>query len=167
MDVLEAVRTMRAVRQFAETELPEKAVTDILNAGRRAQSSKNEQPWQFVAITDRDVLRQLSECGTFAGHLAGAALGVALVGRRESGIISFDLGQAAAFMMLTAWEHGIGSCLAAMWEPQRAKQILGIPEEMDFRIAISFGYPAGNQTRPAVVPGGRKAMDEIVHWNRW
>lgn len=167
MDVLKAVSRMRAVRQFTDTPLPDEATQAILDAGRRAQSSKNEQPWQFVAITDRDILRRLSECGTFAGHLAGAALGVALVGRTHSDVINFDLGQSAAFMMLSAWDLGIGSCLAAMWEPDRAKAILGIPADMEFRIAISFGFPADTQARPGVVTRGRKPLDEIVHWNRW
>lgn len=167
MDVLEAVTRLRAVRQFTDTPLPDEATQAILNAGRRAQSSKNEQPWQFVAVTDRELLYRLSECGTFAGHLAGAALGVALVGRTHSDIINFDLGQAAAFMMLTAWDLGIGSCLAAMWEPDRAKAVLGIPPDMEFHIAISFGYPSTKQSRPGVVTPGRKDLDEIVHWNRW
>jgi nitroreductase len=136
-----------------------------LNAGRRAQSSKNTQPWHFIAITDRETLRQLSECGQYAGHLAGAALGVALVAEVEDG---FDLGQAAAYMQLAAWELGIGSCLASMWEPEKAKAILGVPEGLHFDIAISFGYPAEEQQRPsAVKPGGRRAFEEVVHRERW
>ena len=79
MNVLDAIRLKRSVRRFAPDPLPDDAVRTILNAGRRAQSSKNTQPWQFVAVTDRDILTQLSQTGDFAGHLAGAALGVVLV----------------------------------------------------------------------------------------
>src|SRR4051812_14003770 len=114
MTVEEAIRTKRAVRKFSDQPLPEQAVLAILDAGRRAQSSKNTQPWQFIAIQDRDTLTQLSTCGQYAGHLAGAALGVALVSSTPSG---FDIGQAAANMQLAAWELGIGSCIASMWEP--------------------------------------------------
>src|SRR5215467_16320439 len=101
MTVSELIRTKRAVRQFTDEPLSEEAIRSILNAGRRAQSSKNSQPWHFIAIRDRATLRQLSQCGVYAGHLAGAALGVALVSSTAEG---FDLGQAAAYMQLAAWE---------------------------------------------------------------
>src|SRR5256884_7966632 len=72
MTVSELIRTKRAVRQFTDEPLPEEAIRSILHAGRRAQSSKNTQPWHFIAIRDRETLRQLAECGAYAGHLAGA-----------------------------------------------------------------------------------------------
>lgn len=79
MNVSEAIRLKRAIRKFSDRQLPEEVIKVILNAGRRAQSSKNTQPWQFIAITDKAKLKQLSECGEWAGHLAGAALGVAIL----------------------------------------------------------------------------------------
>jgi nitroreductase len=163
MDVHEAIRTKRATRRFTAQPISDEGVWSILNAGRRAQSSKNSQPWQFIAIQDRETLRRLSECGTYAGHLAGAALGVAIV---TSGADEFDAGQAAAYMQLEAWGRGIGSCIASMWEPERAKEILGIPPDQRFDVAISFGYPAGEQpARP--VKGGRRPLKDIVRWERW
>jgi nitroreductase len=53
MSVFELIRTKRAVRQFTDEPLPDEAVHSILNAGRRAQSSKNTQPWHFIAIRHR------------------------------------------------------------------------------------------------------------------
>ena len=73
MTVSEVIRTKHAVRQFTDTPLSEEAIRSILNAGRRAQSSKNTQPWHFIAIRNRATMRQLAECGTYAGHLAGAS----------------------------------------------------------------------------------------------
>src|SRR5258707_8247166 len=75
--VEEVIRTKRAVRQFAATPLPDDAVESILRAGHYAQSSKNGQPWHFIAIRDRETLRRLSPTRDFPGHLAGAAPGVA------------------------------------------------------------------------------------------
>ena len=79
MNVSDAIRTKRAVRKFQEKHLTKEIVTAILNAGRRSQSSKNEQTWHFVAIQDKKILQALSECGQFAGHIAGAALAVATI----------------------------------------------------------------------------------------
>ena len=76
MDVKVAINTKRAVREFKDQPLPEEAVWEILNAGRRAQSAKNWQPWHFIAIRDKKILKSLSQMGNFAGHLAGAAMGV-------------------------------------------------------------------------------------------
>lgn len=170
MEVAQAIRTKRAVRQFLDKPLPEGAVLAILNAGRRAQSSKNEQAWRFIAIRDRSLLTALSACGKWAGHLAGAALGVAILGPESSGKFQtmFDAGQAAAYMQLAAWELGIGSCLASIYDTAKARELLGFPADFELHIALSFGYPA-DETQLTGQPrkGGRKALTEIVCWDRW
>jgi nitroreductase len=170
MNVSEAIRMKRAVRQFEDRPLPDEAVQAILNAGRRAQSSKNTQPWKFIAIRDKATLKAISECGTWAGHLAGSWLGVAILHAdpSERFQIMFDIGQTAAYMQLAAWELGIGSCLASIYEQDKARRILGYPEALHLRIAISFGYPRDPQdlTKPPK-KGGRRQLDEVVHWDRW
>ncbi|GAB4458242.1 MAG: nitroreductase [Anaerolineales bacterium] len=170
MNVLDAIRTKRAVRKFKDEPLPEEVVRTILNAGRRSQSSKNEQAWQFIAIRDKSVLKALSECGTWAGHLAGAALGVAILTPDPTAKFQtmFDAGQAAAFMQLAAWGLGIGSVPASIYEFEKARQILGFPPEWHLRIALSFGYPAEEEKLSAPPKkGGRRPLDEVVHWDRW
>lgn len=170
MNVSEAIRLKRAVRKFKADPLPDDVIHVILNAGRRSQSSKNTQPWNFIAITDKGILKQLSECGEWAGHLAGAALGVALLSVDPLAKFQtmFDLGQAAAYMQLAAWELGVGSCPASIYESDKARQILGFPDELHLRIALSFGYPdePDKLTEPPR-KGGRKAFDETVHWDTW
>lgn len=170
MHVSDAIRTKRAVRQFQDRPLPDETAAAILNAGRRSQSSKNSQPWHFIAIRDKAVLKQLSECGEWAGHLAGAALGVALLSVDPTAKFQtmFDLGQAAAFMQLAAWELGIGSVPASIYQPEKARQILGFPEDLHLRIALSFGYPLDEDKLTAPPQkGGRRSLDEVVHWDRW
>jgi nitroreductase len=170
MIVSEAIRTKRAVRQYQDKPLPAEAVRAILNAGRRSQSSKNTQPWQYIAITDKLTLQAFSECGAFASHLAGAALGVALLmpDPTERFQVLFDIGQTAAYMQLAAWEMGIGSCIASIYEPEKARQLLGYPADLHLRFALSFGYPldASALTRPPK-KGGRRPLEEIVHWEKW
>ncbi|HMA38390.1 MAG TPA: nitroreductase family protein [Chloroflexia bacterium] len=165
MTVTSLIQTQRAVREFTAAPVSEEHIRAILNAGRRAQSSKNSQPWQFIVIRDRATLQQLATCGQYAGHLAGAAFAIALVSAAEA---TFDLGQAAAYMQLAAWELGIGSCIAAMWEPDKARAILGIPAGHHFDLAISFGYPAPRPDQPAGLrKGGRRSLDEVVRWEHW
>ena len=168
MNVLEAIRTKRAVRQFTAQPIPDDAVRAILDAGRRAQSSKNTQPWHFVVVRDKNTLQKLADSGPFAKHLAGAALGIALVSPDPATrwSIPFDVGQAAAHMQLAAWELGIGSCIGAIYDQDKAKAILGIPADQSFYAALSFGYPAPSEPRPPRA-GGRKPLAEMTHWERW
>ncbi len=170
MNVSEAIRTKRAVRQFRPDPLPQEVIEHILNAGRRAQSSKNTQPWQFIAITNHETLQALSALGSYASHLAGAALGVAILTPDPASRFSvmFDAGQAAAYMQLAAWEMGVGSVPATIYQPEQARQLLGFPPEWYLNVAFSFGYPADPEaiTRPPK-KGGRVGLDQVVHWNRW
>lgn len=170
MEVSTAIRLKRAVRQFKGDPLPDDAILAILNAGRRAQSSKNSQPWHFIAIRDKTQLKLLSECGNWAGHLAGAALGVAILtpDPSERFQILFDEGQAAAYMQLAGLERGIGSCLATIYDVEKARGVLGFPPDLLLRFAISFGFPLDSvQIEQLPRKGGRRSLDEIVHWEHW
>jgi nitroreductase len=170
MNVSDAIRLKRAVRKFQDRPLPEDVIRTILNAGRRAQSSKNEQGWQFIAIRHKDILKALSQTGTYAGHLAGAAFAVAILTPDPAAKFQtmFDAGQAAAFMQLAALELGVGSAPASIYEAEKAREILGFPPEWHLRIALSFGYPLEEEKLTAKPKrGGRRPLDEIVHWERW
>lgn len=167
MHVHEAIRTKKATRLFIEKPLSDEHVTTILDAGRRSQSSKNGQAWRFLVITNRDKLIALSECGQFAGHIAGAAMAIALLSPdpTEKFQTMFDLGQASAYMQLAAWELGVGSCPASIYEYEKAREVFGFGQEWHLRIAISFGYPQPLEVQPnAVMHKGRKKLTEIVEF---
>ena len=165
MDVLEAVRTKHAVRLFDEKPVPEDIILQILDAGRRSQSSKNTQPWQFIAVRERETLKALSKTGDYAGHLAGAAFAVILLGEVKRDWTMFDLGQSAAYMQLAAWELGVGSCIASIYHPDQARAILGVPENLQLDVALSFGYPSPENKTAKM--GGRKPIAEVVKWEKW
>jgi nitroreductase len=170
MLVAEAIRQKRAIRTFAARPIGDEEATAILNAGRRAQSSKNTQPWSFVAVRERATLQALTAAGPYAEHLGGAALAVVILtpdpAQRWS--IPFDAGQAAAYMQLAAWDLGIGSCLVAVYEPDRVRALLAIPADLHPYAGLSFGYPAdaADLTRPPRA-GGRRRAAEVIHWERW
>ena len=170
MDVARVIREKQAIRSFLPDPIPDLAARKILRAGRRAQSSKNSQPWHFLAVRRRETLERLSRTGKWAGHLAGAALGVVIATPDPSQKVSiaFDAGQAAAYMQLAAWEMGIGSCLASLYDTEEVRRILDIPPEWHPNIAISFGYFDANKQPPSgVLHPGRKELAEIAHWEKW
>ncbi len=169
----EAIDSVRAVRDFADRPLEPWALQRILDAGRRAGSAKNLQRWAFIVCRERQHLADLAAVGPWAGHLAGAAAAVALVTpdpRAEGAPLSivFDLGRAAQNMMLVAWELGIGSVPATVYDHDLARRLLGHPADWHCEYLLSFGYPAD----PAVLtapnrPGGRRALADLVHEERW
>ncbi len=173
MTAWDAVHAKRAIRQFADRPIHQANLELILRAGARAHSSKNQQRWAFIVVEDRAQLARLATLGEWCGHIGGAATAIALVtpdplveGAPLS--ITWDLGGAAAQMMLVAWEMGIGSCPATVYDHARAKELLGYPDGMHCEFILSFGYPAdpGKLTRPNR-PGGRQPLDELVHRERW
>ena len=171
MHVWEAIQNKRAVRQFTDQPLPEPVIRRILDAGRRAQSAKNSQPWDFIAITQRETLQVLATTGEWMGHVAGAALCVGLVTPAPEGNARypwnmFDAGQAAAYMQLAALELGVGSCPGTIYDEDRARALLGIPPDRSLRLVLSFGYPASPRITPAR-KGGRRPLDEVLHRERW
>jgi len=173
MSTWEAISTKRVVRRFADRPLDPDHLIRILNAGRRAASSKNLQRWDFIVCRDRGHLAELAIVGPYAGHLAGAAVAIALVtpDPRVAGSplsVMFDLGMAAGNMMLTAWELGIGSVPATVYEQGEARDLLGYPADRHCEYLLSFGYPADPDvlSRPNRA-GGRQALGDIVHDERW
>src|SRR4029453_17610464 len=81
---IEFLRGLRAVRELRSDPLPEPVLLDILEVARWSGSAGNRQPWEFVLVRDRDLLRRLSTIdGANAGHLAQAAAGLAIVIRPE------------------------------------------------------------------------------------
>ena len=169
----EAIDSLRVVRTFADQPLEPAALERILNAGRRAGSSKNLQRWAFIVCRDREHLLELSTIGPWAGHLAGAAVAVALVTpdpRAEDAPLSieFDLGRAAQNMVLAAWELGIGSVPATVYEHERAADLLGLPDDMHCEYVLSFGYPGDVSSLSAPNrAGGRRPLAELIHAERW
>ena len=173
METWGAINSVRAVRQFADRPLASEHLDRILNAGRRAGSSKNEQVWAFIVVRDREHLRELASVGRYAGHLASAPLAIALVTPDPSASpkgysTMWDLGRAAQNMVLAAWELGIGSVPATVYDYDLARRLLGLPPEQRCDFLLSFGYPADPSVLTAPNrPGGRVALDALVHEERW
>ena len=169
MEVDTAIRTRRAVRKFTAQPVPEDVLLDILHAGRLAGSAKNMQPWKFVVVRDKAALQLLSECGTYAGHLAGASVAIAILtldpDQRWS--IMFDAGRAVQNMVLEGWHHGLGSVMATIYEPERARELLQFPDDWHIRVAISFGYPLKDPLEHPARKEGRQSIDEVVRWDTW
>ncbi len=169
------LRGLRAVRQLRPDPLPEALLHDILEVARWSGSAGNRQPWEFVVVRDRDMLRRLASIeGATAGHLASAAAGIAIVIRPEAREIdAYDEGRLAERILLAARALGVGAAVGHFTGPGEswaasadAKRLLGIPPDRLLRETISLGYPAEHLERTPNPPG-RTPLDQLVHWDHY
>ena len=169
MQTWDAITSRRNVRSFQDRPIAAGDLDRILEAGWRSPSSQNWQPWDFVLVTDRDQLRELSNVFSGAYHVAESAATIAVVGPVADNPYhrgQLDIGQAVMAMTLAAADLGIGSCHAGVQDMAMARRVLGLPEDRTFVLLISFGYPAGRPLTPVRHPK-RRPFDEVVHRGRW
>jgi len=165
------LRGLRAVRNFRPDPVPQEVVDDVLEVARWSGSASNRQPWEIVVLRDPKTLDALAAVEGYAGHLAGAPLGIVLVmagGRQEQE--TYDEGRLSERIMLAAWAHGVGSSIGWIVGSGRdaARDLLGIPSGRVVRTAISLGYPEDMARRPRTGAGqARKPLSEIVNYERY
>ena len=171
MNTLDAIRARRNVRNYTDQPISANDLNQILEAARRTPSSMNEQRWDFVVVTGRKELQELSKVWTYAGHVAGSAATIVLVAPdadkadvRES--IQYDLGQATMSIILAAADLGIGSGHAAIADQKLLRKLLGIPEDHFGAWLIALGYPADRPLAP-IKEMKRRPFDQVVHRGRW
>ena len=163
MEVFESVRTVLAVSSYQDKPLPPDVVTRIVEAGRLTASSMNGQPWHFIVVENRDMLRRLAVAARTGPYIAQAPLAIVVVIERTRFAVS-DASRAIQSMILTAWSEGVGSNWVGFVGMLDLNALLGIPATLDVLAVLPFGYP--------VQPGGqgkkrRKPASEVVHRERF
>jgi len=169
VETWKAIRSRRDVREFSDRPIEEDHLVRILDAGRRAPSARNWQPWDFVVVTDRDDLVELATVFVGAAHVARSAATIALVApilAEQRELEYFDLGQATVSIMIAAADLGIGSGHAAVADQELARRILGHPEDHFCAHLIPLGYPTGQPLFPMRQPR-RRPFNEVVHRGHW
>ncbi len=163
MEVFESVRTVLAVRSYQDKPVPADVITRIVEAGRLTASSMNGQPWHFIVVENRDMLRRLAVAARTGPYIAQAPLAIVVVIDRTRFAVS-DASRAIQSMILTAWSEGVGSNWVGFVGMLDLNALLGIPDTLDVLAVLPFGYP--------VQPGGqgkkrRKPASEVVHRERF
>jgi nitroreductase len=171
METWDAIRARRNVRAFSERAIDPGDLDRILEAGRRAPSSTNWQPWDFVVVTERQRLVALSKVFEWARPVAGSAATIALVAptpedARRRDWIEYDFGQATMAMMLAAADLGIGSGHSAVTDQALARRLLELPEDRWCVYLVPLGYPADRPLAPIARPN-RRPFDDVVHREVW
>jgi nitroreductase len=163
MEVFEAVRTVLAVRSYQEKDVPPDLVRRIVEAGRLTGSGMNRQPWHFIVVEDREMLRKLGALAQSGPYIAQASLAIVVAIEKTTFSVS-DASRAIQSMILTAWSEGVGSNWVGFFGLDEVKSLLSIPDRLDVLGILPFGYPA-----QAVGRGKkqRKRLSEVAHRERF
>jgi len=171
METWDAIRARRNVRTYRPDPVPAADLDRIAEAGWRAPSASNRQHWNFIIVTDREQLQALSTVWQGAKHIAGAVAAIALIlphpaDERMKLTDRYDLGQATYAMMLAAADLGVGTGHSSIGDQERAREILGVPDDHDVTYLIGVGYPGDRPLKPIVKPN-RLPFDEVVRHGHW
>jgi nitroreductase len=175
-EFIEIVKGRRSVRKYDAREVPAEALETILEAVRWAPSWSNTQCWEIVVVRDRTVKEQLQAAlppkgNPAAGAMVQAPVVLALCGRlKSSGFYKeqvttklgdwfmFDLGIACQNICLTAHALGLGTVVVGLFDHDRAKAVLKVPQGCELVAMIPLGFPAKTSSAP-----NRREVAEFTH----
>jgi len=169
--MIEKLRTVRQIRQYASDPLPDDTIAQLLEVARWTGSSKNSQPWHFVVVREPDALKRISQLRPNINWLAGVPLAIAIVLDGPGTSEAYDEGRVTERLLIAAHTLGLGGGTAWFGDDAQqaeAKRILGIPAEKMARSMVAIGRPTTiKDPRPNPRAGGRKPLSEIVSHERW
>jgi nitroreductase len=171
METWDAIRSRRNVRDYRPDPIPDADLLRIAEAGWRAPSASNRQHWDFILVTDPQQLTDLSQVWQGAGHIAKAPAAIVLVvpepaDERTKIVDQYDLGQATYAMMVTAADLGIGTGHSSVGDQDRARAILGVPDDYVVSYLLGVGYPADRPLKP-IAKLNRRPFNEVVRRGNW
>lgn len=161
MDALEAIRRRRSVRKYSGEPIPRQDLERIVDAGRLAATGNNQQPWDFIVVTDREMIEQLKVA---AQWMEKAAAIIAVVMDSSSRWWIEDGSAAVENMLIASTALGYGSCWLEGYTLPREeefKKLLGVPGDKRLLTLVPIGVPAEWPTRE------KKTLEEVLHWERY
>ena len=169
--VAKEIRNVRQARLYSDRAVPDDVLHELLEIARWTGSSRNTQPWHFVVVADKELLRTISQLRTPINWLAAAPLGIAIVLDGAGVSEAYDEGRVTERILIAAHSLGYGAGVAWFGDDAQqaeAKRILGVPAERTARSIVMIGRPiSAKDPRPTARPGGRKPLSEIVSYDRY
>lgn len=161
MSLLNIIFNRASVRRYTSEPVSEETLRNVLEAGRRAPSAMNAQPWHFIVVTEQNLKDRLSK-RRWTGFMKDAAFVVVGCGEKKSRWSTVDVAIALQNMVMAAEAQGLGSCWIGDFDQIELKEMLGIPDNLRVIALVSFGYPAEKSAL-----GNKKNLEEIVHYNKF
>jgi len=166
---VDTIRNRRSIRKYTPQPVPQELVTRLLEAAMSAPSAGNEQPWEFIVITDREVLQAITTVHPCSQMLKEAPLAVVVCGNLERekypGFWVEDCSAATENILLEAEDVGLGGVWLGVYpHDERVKglaKLFGLPSSVVPLSIVALGYPAEKK------PPAERFDPSRVHTNRW
>jgi len=166
MDFYEVIRGRRSVRAYRTDPVEEDRLRRVLEAARAAPSAANRQPWHFVVIRDAGLRARMLEAYSQpwfaqAPVIVCACARPAEAWQRGDGknYSDVDVTIAMDHLILAAAAEGLGTCWIGAFKPDRLREVLGLPADLEPVALTPLGYPAQSPE-----PRPRKPLEEIVEY---
>ena len=168
MDVLSAIQGRRSIRKYSSKAVEEEKLLKVLEAARLSPSARNQQEWKFIVVKDQATREKLTEAigQPFVGE---APIILVCCGTNPESIMkcvppryTVDLSIATAYMILEAYEQGLGTCWLGSFDENKVKEVLGIPEKIRVVSITPLGYPEESPS-----PRPRKELEEIISYDKY
>jgi nitroreductase len=163
--VSDPTRTVIAVREYEDREIPDDVARRIVEAGYLTASASNVQPWHFILVRDRASLRKLGSLVRTGPYIANAAAAVIVAYEKEKGSFGISDGsRAIQSMMIAAWAEGVGSNWTGFASRlDNVREEYGLPDTYDVLAVVPLGYPKHR----VVGKKKRKPFNEVVSAERF
>ncbi len=163
-ETIKTIKERRSIRRYQDKEVPKDILEELIDCARLAPSARNDQPWKFVVITNKETLKKLGNVVTTGSFIGDAAACIIVCGK-ENGHLVEDGCAATQNILLAAHSLGIGTCWVAGVNRaynDNAKKILGIPNDIDIVSFIPLGYPDEEPGKPS-----KKDLNNVIHWEKY
>ena len=161
MDTLEAIRKRRSIRRYTNDAIPKEDLETIVDAGRLAATGSNQQPWDFVIVTDRAMIVQFKIAGAW---IETASAVIAVVMDPVSRWWIEDGAAAIENMLLASTALGYGACWVegdALPREEQLKTLLGVPSAKRVMALIPIGVAAETPTPE------KRPLSQVLHWEKY
>ena len=163
MDAIEVLKTRRSVRAYTDAPVPREIIEDVIDCGRLAATAINIQPWEFVVVTSRELLRSIAETTDYGKFIADAPVCVVVLCEDTKYYLE-DGSAATENILLAARAHGLGSCwVAGDKKPYAADicRLVGAPQGYKLVSLIPMGYPAESSQKP------KRPLSDVLHREKY
>jgi nitroreductase len=161
---MEALKNRRSTRIFNSKPVPREFIEELVEAGRLAPSAINIQPWEFVAITNKETLKAVAGLTDHGRFIAGASACIAVL-CKDSKYYLEDGCAATENILIASHDLGLGSCWVAGDKKDysdKIRELLGAPADMKLVSLIPLGYIDNPVRLPA-----KRNLKELLHWERF
>jgi nitroreductase len=169
MDVFTAISQRCSVRSYKATDVEEDKLKRILEAARLSPSASNRQEWKFVIVKNKETKKKLAKAAFGQTFIGEAPIVIVACGTEPKTIMAcgqpaytVDVSIACAFMILQAYELGLGTCWIGAFEEGEVKKVLNIPKEVRVVAMTPLGYPNQLPSQKS-----RKSLDQIVCFEKY